>query len=91
MNPTIESPTAALDAALAALIRDTVPARVSTSWISKTFGITKRSVVSAISTGKLPADELRSLGGNVAAYSIRPSDAFLIWGHRLLKPKTEEA
>lgn len=91
MSNRIERPTAALEAALGALIQCPVPERVSTSWISKTFGITQRTVVSAIATGKLPAEEIQSLDGKVIAFIIKPGDAMLIWGHRLLKPKNEEA
>lgn len=91
MSTTVERP-AELDIALSSLLGGAqIPDQVSSSWVARVFGVNVRSVHAAINAGKLPAQEVRSPEGKVIAFIIKPGDAMLIWGHRLLKPKNEEA
>lgn len=65
-------------------IGDDVPATVTPSWVSSTFSVSLTSVYHAIKTGKLPSTPITDANGTTVAYSIKPVDCFLIWGHRRL-------
>lgn len=86
MSAVIDRSATELDAALAAILGvDELPEYVTTSWITKTFGAAPTTILYAIQRGKLPAERLKDADGKVVSYSVRPRDAFLLWGHRLMK------
>lgn len=58
---------------------DEIPRVVDVSWCAKTFGMTRRGVLEAVSHGNLPATRV----GN--AFAIDPLDAIKLWSHRLFK------
>lgn len=61
---------------------ESIPDRVSLSWVSRVFGVTERNVLHAVQVGKLPSTR------EGARVYVRPSDAALIWGHRLRRNDT---
>jgi hypothetical protein len=75
-----------LDAALKDLLGDeSVPEWVTAAWVAEKFGLNQATVLHAAKVGKLPTARVLDSRGNVAMYSIRPGDALLVWGYRLLK------
>lgn len=82
----MSAPTADLIQALAAYTGTDlgdVEEVVSTTTIARLFGVSRNTIVHAISTGKLPAAPIRDDKGAVITYRVSLLDAFLIWGHRL--------
>lgn len=78
----------ALGAALGEILGVDVPDRVSAAWVASAFGIDRQTVGHAVRVGKLPAEVVTTKNGK-PAYSVRPGDALLVWGHRLLTSSTE--
>lgn len=75
-----------LDSALKALLGDEdVPEFVSAQWVSDKFGLHVATVLHAAKVGKLPSVQALDSRGATASYAIRPGDALLVWGYRLLK------
>lgn len=75
-----------LDSALRGLSgHQEIPELVTVAWVARTFHLTSPSVLYAIKHGRLPAERVCDAEGKVVAYSIKPSDAFLLWSHRLVK------
>lgn len=61
-----------------------VPAQVTVSWVSENFHISQTSVQHAIRSGKLVPVSVGTGRGRTPAYLVRPEDALLIWGHRIV-------
>ncbi|TXH10743.1 MAG: hypothetical protein E6R04_04600 [Spirochaetes bacterium] len=77
-----------LTAALNILLGDEdIPEWVTATWVAEKFHLNQATVLQAAKTGKLPATPTFDSRGDVALYSIRPCDALLIWGHKLLARK----
>lgn len=73
-----------LDHALRLLLDDdSIPDTVPLSWIAERFHVSKSAVHHAVDAGRLPAELIHEHAGKV--YVARPSDAMLIWGHRVAR------
>ncbi|KAA1430077.1 hypothetical protein [Mycolicibacter arupensis] len=86
MPSIIETPRADFRSALATLLGIDIPEQVAVSWVCKNFRISQRSVFHAIKSGKLPAETVKAANGYILAYIVRPEDALLLWGHRIVNP-----
>lgn len=60
------------------------PDEVGVSYIAEMFGISRAAVIARINGGDLPARKIPG-GGDAYTYIVRPTDAALIWGHKLRK------
>lgn len=75
-----------LDSALRAMLgEDDVPEFVSAQWVADRFDLHATTVLHAARVGKLPSVQALDSHGAAVSYAIRPGDALLIWGHRLLR------
>lgn len=81
---------ARLNDTLSEILGADVPETVSASWVARTFGIERPTVVHAITTGKLPSLAETDEKGRILAHVVRPGDALLVWGWRLFKPSKPE-
>lgn len=84
MPAIVEPPRAELRATLEGFLGDGIPQDVTVPWICAAFGVTAKSVRYAIKTGKLPHRRVESMSGGTSLYLIRPEDAMLLWGYRLM-------
>ncbi|TXH09159.1 MAG: hypothetical protein E6R04_08975 [Spirochaetes bacterium] len=84
MDVIVDIPRAELRAALEAFLGNAVPDTVTVPWVCNSFGIADKSVRHAIKTGKLPHTSIKSRSGSVSMYLVKPEDAFLLWGYRLM-------
>ncbi|MCP2628106.1 hypothetical protein NLB33_35235 [Mycolicibacterium smegmatis] len=62
------------------------PEEVGVGYISGLFDVSRAAVVARIKNGDLPARVIPGSGRSFT-YAIRPSDAALIWGHKLRKQR----
>lgn len=60
------------------------PDEVGVGYIADLFRVSRAAVVARIKNGDLPAKAIPGSGRSFT-YSVRPSDAALIWGHKLRK------
>ncbi|BBY99638.1 hypothetical protein MFAL_31050 [Mycolicibacterium fallax] len=58
-------------------IQGELPEKVGVTWIADLFGLTRRGVITAVESGRLPALKV----GNT--WAIDPRDALRLWGWRL--------
>lgn len=85
MTTTLER-RAGLDSAIKAMLAgEDIPEFVSAQWIAEKFGLHVATVLHAAKVGKLPSVRAMDSKGAIASYAIRPGDALLVWGYRLLK------
>lgn len=62
-----------------------VPELVDSAWVARTFGLTPTAVQTAVRKGYLPAMRVGK------TFVIRPEDAVLLWGWRLVSGKAAKS
>ncbi|MFV8275816.1 MerR family transcriptional regulator [Mycobacteroides abscessus] len=67
---------------------DAAHRRMTATEIAEVFGLAPGTVLHAVHTGKLPAEQVGTGQRRAAAWLIRPRDALFIWGHRLRETTT---
>lgn len=77
--------TAVFPAEVAEALGPDAPAEVGVGWVAERFAVSTSAVTHAVRTGRLPSRAIPTSSGRFV-YLVRPADAAVIWGHRLLSP-----
>lgn len=81
---------ASIEDRFAALLPPDVPDEASVGYIAELFNITSGAVNAAIRKKRIPARTLRS-GGGKGIHIVNVADAAVVWGHRLLRAREDDA